>query len=146
LFLFKDLNFYENAYILQDYGAAGAWPRAAFNVAAALLFWRLAAHWSSRYTDYRLFVILALVTIIITPFVFFAQVAVDRFEYYLIPFQIAVVSRVPEFLSPRLRMTYMTVIYTGYAAALAVWLNYSWIAQLTWLPYRSVILSPNWPI
>jgi hypothetical protein len=143
LFLFKDPDFYRNAYIQQDLGgAAGAMPRAAFNVTAALLFWRYSKPWAEQYPeDHRLFGIMAIAVVIITPFVPFAQVAVDRLEYYLIPFQIAVVARVPEFLPQRMRLTFTTIVLAGYAAALAIWMNFSWIAQSGWMPYRSLLFE-----
>lgn len=145
LFLFKDADFYRNAYVLQDQGgAAGAVPRIAFNVLAAILFWRFRKQWAAQYpSDYRLFSILAIAVALVSPLVGFAQVAVDRLEYYLIPFQIAVISRVPEFLSQRLRTPFVTFSYAGYAAALAVWMNFSLIAQLAWMPYRTILFGAN---
>jgi hypothetical protein len=141
IFLFKDVDFYRDAYISQDYGAAGAAPRIAFNIIAAFLFWRLSRRWQTHYTDYRLFSILAFAIALVTPLLVFAQVAADRLEYYLIPFQVAVISRVPDLLPARLKVIYTTVVYSGYSAALAVWLNYSWIAKLCWIPYSNIIFK-----
>jgi hypothetical protein len=61
----------------------------------------------------------------------------------MIPFQIAVLSRVPEFLERRLGAAFTALVFAGYGAALGVWLNFSWIAQLGWLPYRSLIFEPK---
>lgn len=145
LFLFKDADFYRNTYVLQDQGgAAGAVPRIAFNVLAAILFWRFRKEWAAQYpSDYRLFAILAVAVAVVSPFVGFAQVAVDRLEYYLIPFQIAVIARIPEFLSQRFRTPFVALSCAGYAGALAVWMTFSWIAQLAWMPYRTVLFGAN---
>jgi hypothetical protein len=142
-YIFKDLGYY-STYILPDvnsalYAALGAMPRIAFNILAVALFWRFSRLWSAHYPDHRLYSILAAVTLGISPFLFFAQVAIDRLEYYLIPFQIAVIGRAPEFLQPSARAPFMLCVYGGYAAALAVWLNYSPLAQAAWLPYHSFL-------
>jgi len=141
-FAFKGFEFYNEAYIQHDLGgAAGAIPRIAFNVMAAGLFFAFRKRWAAFYPDSRLFLVSAIMVIAIAPFLPFTQVAVDRLEYYLIPFQIAVVSRIQEFLPQRIRVAFMSIVFTGYAAALAVWLNYSWIAQLAWVPYRSILFG-----
>jgi hypothetical protein len=140
VFGFRDFAFYGATYVQQDLGgAAGALPRVAFNVVGAVLFFLTRRRWQATYPDSRLFLVLAALTILLTPLTPFLQVAVDRVEYYLIPFQVAVMMRVPEFLAPRIRLAYLGIVFSVYAAALAVWLNYSWIAQLTWEPYRSVV-------
>jgi hypothetical protein len=142
-FALRDVGFYNTTYVLQDLGAVGALPRIGFNVSAAIVFLLVRKHWQSAYPDFLLFYILAIITLVMSPFVFFAQVAVDRLEYYMIPFQIAVLSRAPQFLPRRLGAAFTALVFAGYGAALAVWLNYSWIAQLTWLPYRSLIFEPK---
>ena len=124
-FLFRDASFYSNAYILQDYGAVGAGPRVAFNVVAAAVFGLFLRRWSAQYDDFRLYLIMAFAVVVITPFVPYYQVAVDRLEYYLVPFQLAVVARVPALLPHRYRMMIISLIYAGYAAALGIWMNYS---------------------
>ena len=137
----KDVDFYTRTYIAQDLGgAAGALPRVAFNVVAAGLLFAFRKPWAELYPDYRLFSVLAVLTIVLTPFVLFAEVAVDRLEYYLVPFQIAVISRVPALLPQKWAIPFTVTAFAGYAGALAVWLNFSWIAQLAWLPYRSILL------
>jgi hypothetical protein len=142
LFLLRDTEIYGARYIQGDASAAGAWPRAAFNVIAVALFWLFSKPWAASYPqDHRLFGIFAVATVLVTPLIPFADVAVDRLEYYLIPFQIAVIGRAPEFMSPRMRSIFTPLVIAGYAGALAVWMNFSWIAQSGWMPYQSALFQ-----
>jgi hypothetical protein len=141
-FLLRDTDYYTTTYVAQDQGgAAGALPRVAFTVLAALTYFALRKRWTELYGPSTLYTLMAATALIMAPGVIVAQVATDRIVQYLLPFQIVVFSRLPEFVQGRLRTPVTALIFAAYAATMAVWLNYSWIAKLTWLPYRSILFS-----
>ncbi|HEY5106831.1 MAG TPA: EpsG family protein [Caulobacteraceae bacterium] len=140
IFLFRGVEFYRDTYILQDLGgAAGGFPRIALNLIALAVFAAFRNYWAKEYGEYRIFAILSIIILSVTPLFVFAQVAVDRLEYYFIPVQIAVISRTAGVLPPRIAVPFKLVMFAIYAAVMGAWFHFSWIAQLNWLPYRSLV-------
>ena len=141
VFGLKDTSSYNSAYIQQSADvdpAAGALPRIAFNVLAATLFLVFRKRWVN-YPEFRLFWIFSIIVIALMPLEPFFQVAVDRIEYYLIPFQVAVVMRTAEFFGVRTRAAYLAAVFSGYGFALITWLSLSPIAKDGWEPYRWIL-------
>ena len=86
---------------------------------------------------------LSIGTLLMTPMVFLYPSIVDRLDQYVTPMQIAVFARLPNLLNPRLKIVVPVATYGLYAVAFAIWMNFSWIAQLAWIPYRSVLFQQN---
>ena len=123
--------------------SSGALPRLAFTFAAAVIFLFVRRRWNTLYDDGALYLMLSLGALLITPLVFVFPSAVDRLDQYLTPLQIAVFTRLTTFLDVRLKTIVPVGVYALYAFAFAVWMNFSWIAKLAWLPSRSVLFQQS---
>lgn len=128
----------------EGYDSEGALVRVLLNVVPGLLF--LAMQKKFAFSDFdrllwRNFSYAALASLVLL-FVVQSSTAVDRLALYLVPLQIAILSRLPSVLSKRAVPSgpaMLTVI--GYAAAIQfVWLNYATHSEY-WLPYRVVAFS-----
>ena len=74
------------------------------------------------------------------PAVNYASTAVDRLGLYLLPFQIAIVSRLPDvFKDTVARGPILAGVLLAYAAQFFVWLNYSPMAAGCWIPYGNAL-------
>lgn len=141
IFVLKDsVSYYTDSYIVVSPEANGALPRVAMNVAASIIFYFFRKQWAERYPDYTLFSILALIGVPMAAAVFAAPVASDRMSMYLIPFQIAVFSRLPELLRNRNeRQAAVVGVLALYGATLGIWLFLSPQAEIAWIPYNNVL-------
>lgn len=127
-------SFVEN-YIEAEYSSQGAAIRVVMNLVPAmllLLFRKRFPFSESQYLVWRNFSLAAVglaVLLVMIP----SSAAVDRMALYIIPLQIAVLTRVPgSLLSPGAGKG---VIIAYSAAVMFVWLNFALHAQY-WLPYR----------
>lgn len=139
-YLLKDaMSYYSDSYIGADIVASGALPRIAMNVAAAGAFFYFRRRWNELYDDGLLFTLMSGVTILMSLAVFNSPAATDRMSMYLLPIQVAIFSRLPE-LFDRSRRTAITLAVFGlYASVLLVWLNFSYFAQTSWVPYHNLL-------
>ena len=123
--------------------APGALPRLVFTFVAAVIFLFMRRRWNTLYDDGGLFLMLSIGALLMAPLVFVFPAAVDRLNQYLTPMQIAVFARLPSLFDLRLKTIVPVATYALYAFAFAVWMNFSWIAKLAWLPYRSVLFQQS---
>lgn len=126
----------------QDYDSQGATVRVLLNIVPGLMFLLMQKRFSFSDFDrvlWRNFSLAALASLVML-YLVQSSTAVDRLALYLVPLQIAVLSRLPSVLSRQATPSgpaILTVI--AYAALIQfVWLNYATHAQL-WLPYRVVL-------
>ncbi len=141
IFVLKDsVSYYTDSYITVSPEANGALPRVAMNVAAAAIFYYFRRQWAERYPDATLYSILAMIAVPMAAAVFVAPVASDRMSMYLIPFQIAVFSRLPEMLRTQNERQAATAgVLALYGATLGIWLFLSPQAKIAWIPYHNVL-------
>ena len=126
--------FVEN-YIEAEYSSEGAAIRIAMNLVPAmllLLFRKRIAFSKQQYSLWRNFS-LAAVGLAVLLVIFPSSTAVDRIALYIIPLQIAVLTRVPGSIMSGSAGKVMIVAYS--AAILFVWLNFAVHAQF-WVPYK----------
>jgi len=117
----------------------GGLVRLLMNVAPSILLFMYFRKIKQTWPDYRMWMVLALGTMCLLPFIGFASTAVDRVALYLIPLQLVVFSRLPMlFTVTGGRVMLSRIIVSYYALVLYVWLNYASHA-LYWLPYQNVI-------
>lgn len=126
-------------YVQAQYQSEGAAIRVAMNAlpAALLLLLRSRAQWQS-VAERNLWSLMAWLAIITVAALFLlpSSTAVDRMALYLIPLQIFVFSRLPDWLGKAgQRRVWVSAIVIYYAAVLFVWLFFAKHAQY-WLPYR----------
>ena len=127
-------NFVRN-YVQAEYSSQGALIRVAMNLVPATLVLTLASRLGFSNTERRLwrnfalasFALLALV--LVSP----STTAVDRVALYVLPIQIAVLSRVPGGLMRELTGKLTVIAYS--LAVQFVWLNFAAHAD-SWIPYR----------
>jgi hypothetical protein len=127
-------NFVRN-YVQAKYSSQGALIRVAMNLVPATLVLTLASRLGFSDTERRLwrnfalasFALLALV--LVSP----STTAVDRVALYVLPIQIAVLSRVPGGLMRELTGKLTVIAYS--LAVQFVWLNFAAHAD-SWIPYR----------
>ncbi|HZC37353.1 MAG TPA: EpsG family protein [Sphingomicrobium sp.] len=135
VFLGNAMDKFVQNYIHTGYSSSGAGIRLAMNfVAAAIL---TLANYRLRFneTEWKLWrsyswaSLLLLILLFISP----SSTAVDRMSIYVMPLQIAVLSRVPLLWKPETIGRMLVILYL--AAVQFVWLNFAVHANL-WVPYR----------
>jgi hypothetical protein len=134
LFLADSVSTFVRNYIEAEYSSQGAAIRVAMNLVPATIFlatkrrFRYLPRDEKMWRNFSLASFMFLVLLLILP----SSTAVDRLALYVIPLQIAVLSRLPRaFDSTALRLGVMA--YS--ALVLFVWLNFATHAEY-WLPYQ----------
>lgn len=139
LFLREAVPYYQENYLGSDIVANGALPRIAVNVLAAGGFFLFRRRWAERYDDAHLYQLMSVATLLMSSAVLYAPVGADRVVMFLLPIQVAILARLPEFIHPSRRGILTLAITTGYAAMLGVWLFFSPFAQISWIPYGNIL-------
>lgn len=135
LFLGDSMDEFVNRYIKTGYSSQGAAIRVAMNMLAAAIFWSVGKRLLFNDLERKLWrnFSLAAVGFLVLLFVLPSSTAVDRMSLYIMPLQLAVLSRVPlVFRSP---LTGKVAVLAYLAAVQFVWLNYAKHAEF-WVPYR----------
>ena len=135
VFLCISMDDYMKHYINRGYSSQGAVVRVGMNLVAALAFW--IAGRKLQFSDaerrvWRNFSIAAL-TLAILLLVSPSSTAVDRMSIYVIPLQVAVLSRMPLSISSPLLGSTAVLMYS--AVVEFVWLNFAQFSRY-WIPYR----------
>lgn len=138
-FLFDAIVVYSASYMDSELQANGALPRAGLNVVAAIAFLALRKEWRATYDDYPAFFAFAVTMLVTAPVVFIQPVAGDRLAMYLLLPQIAILARLPGLLSVRTATMASVATYLVFAALMGVWLNFSFFAQVSWIPYENIL-------
>ena len=126
-------------YVDSQMQSDGGLIRLMMNLLPSILFFIYYRRIKKAWPDYRIWFVLALVTMILLPLVGFASTAVDRVALYLIPLQLVVFSRLPMLFSVAGgRATVIRVIVAYYVLVLFVWFNFASHAKY-WLPYQNLI-------
>lgn len=127
-------NFVKN-YIDEEYSSQGAVVRVVMSVVPALIFFSSkdlltfsAEEWAI-WRNFSVATLLCFVFLIVSP----SSTAVDRIALYLIPLQLAVLSRIPGTTLSELAGKMTIVAYS--TLVLFVWLNFAAHAKY-WLPYQ----------
>lgn len=142
LFVATDtLDTYLYRYVERQYEGEGIWYRLPINIGAALAFLAFRKRWRAKYGGGEdLYMLLSLVAFALIPLALFSSVIADRLSVYLLPLQVAVLSRVPPLIKrPEFAFTGALAITGAYAFMLYFWFNYANHAAC-WLPYKSWLL------
>ena len=140
LFLADSVDQFVTNYIEAEYSSQGAAIRVAMNLVPAAIY--LAARNRFRYLpledriwrNYSLAAWLFLALLIVVP----SSTAVDRLALYIIPLQLAVLSRLPRAFDSSSVLRLAVMAYSG--IVLFVWLNFARHAH-AWIPYQFYPLS-----
>ena len=135
LFLGDAMEQFVEHYIKTRYSSQGATIRVTMTLVAAVILWLGRKQFALTETEWRLWrnfsvaSLAALVLLLVLP----STTAVDRMSLYIIPLQLAVLSRVPLVTGSALGGR---VAVLGYSALVEfVWLNYAQFAK-AWVPYH----------
>jgi hypothetical protein len=138
-FLFDAIVVYSASYMDSELQANGALPRAGLNVVAAIAFFVLRKQWRANYDDYPAFFAFAVTMLATAPIVFIQPVVGDRLAMYLLLPQIAILARLPQLLPRQTALMASVGIYLVFATVMGVWLNFSFFAQVSWIPYENFL-------
>jgi len=131
-------------YVEAEYQSEGAAVRIAMNALPAVLLlvlhkrvqWQQVAE-RNLWMMMAVAALAAVVALVVSP----SSTAVDRVALYLIPLQLFVFARLPDWLGKgRGRRTWVVLVAAYYATVLFVWLNFASHSQY-WLPYRFFLLE-----
>jgi len=123
-------------YVGTAYQSQGGLVRVLMNVVPAILLLVLRERLVPDPQERKLWMWIAVFSLICLPLVTIASTAVDRVALYLIPIQLFVFARLPRMAKSVLTRTPMVLATVGYyAAVLFVWLNFAVHAGY-WLPYK----------
>jgi hypothetical protein len=140
LFLGDAMDQFVKHYIKTGYSSQGAAIRVAINLVAANAFWLVGRRMQFDETEWKLWrnFSLASVGFLVLLFALPSSTAVDRMALYVMPLQIAVLSRLP--LVTHARLPGRTAVVAYLALVQFVWLNFAQHARY-WVPYR---VFPIW--
>jgi hypothetical protein len=141
VFLKSDMNDLMLNYVYAEYSSSGALIRLLMNFVPALLFITFLRRWNMAKPEKRLWLIFSLCSLaaivgyLLSP----SSTAVDRLALYLIPLQVAVLSRMPVLMGRDGRQAMMGISFVLiYVMAVeVVWLNFATNA-ICWVPYQSI--------
>ena len=135
LFLGDSLDDYVKHYIRRGYSSQGAGIRIAMNLAAAGAFWALGRRLHFSETEWRVWRNFSVAAVVLTVFLVLSpsSTAVDRLSIYVMPLQIAVLSRIPLALGSAGLGTTAVLLYMG--SVEFVWLNFAQFSSY-WIPYQ----------
>lgn len=126
-------------YVDAQYQSSGAFIRLSMNAVPAVVLLKWRYNFFPDYNERMLWTWMAVISIglLIVFFLSPASTAVDRVALYMLPIQLAVLSRVPGvFGGATARVEFWTVVVLVYSAAVQfVWLNFA-VHSKYWLPYR----------
>ncbi len=135
LFLGNEMDKFVQNYIHTGYSSSGAGIRLGMNFVAAAILAVANHRLKFSETEWKLWRSFAWASLVLLVFLFISpsSTAVDRMSIYVMPLQIAVLSRVPLLWNPETIGRLLVILYL--AAVQFVWLNFAVHANL-WVPYR----------
>jgi len=125
-------------YVEQQYNSQGALIRVSMSLAPAILFLAARKHFAFRPEEDTLWRNFAYATLglVVLLAVLPSSTIVDRLALYVLPLQLAIVARIPDYL---LKSSYARIFVVAYAIAIQfVWLNFAQNAE-QWVPYNSYL-------
>ena len=136
LFFIDHANTLWTNYVENEMASEGGLIRVLMNVIPASLLLIFRKKLIPKGYEYRLWIWIAIFSLICLPLVFFASTAVDRIALYLLPIQVYVFSRISFlFSSEATRVICIVFIVFYYSLIQWVWLNKATHAY-AWLPYQ----------
>jgi hypothetical protein len=135
VFLGNSMDNFVRNYIHAGYSSSGAGIRVTMNFVAAAVLAMANHRLRFSETEWKLWRSFAWASLILLALLFISpsSTAVDRISIYLMPLQIAVLSRVPRLWNPPTLGRLLVVLYL--AAVQFVWLNFAQFSSY-WVPYR----------
>ena len=128
-------------YVEANYQSQGGLIRVLMNAVPALIVLVFRNQLFYSVHERKLWIWMAILSLITVPLVAISSTAVDRIALYFIPVQLLVFARLP-LLAKRTgeRQLLSLGVFSYYALVLFVWMNYAAHAQY-WLPYQNYLFS-----
>lgn len=127
-------------YVQAQMESEGGPIRVAMNAVPAIVFLLFAKKFAPMRRERKIWVGIALFSLICIPLVGIASTAVDRVALYFMPIQLYVYSRIEcLFRSYNLRWMAIAIILAGYALVLWVLLKYATFVSVYWVPYNNAV-------
>lgn len=142
LFLFETVDTLVENYVLSEYAddSQGAAIRVMMNAVPSIVLLIWSKRMFKEEGERRLWVWLAVISLLCLPLLQVSATGVDRMALYLIPLQLVAFSRLPGIAnSVTGRTTIVLCIVLYYSAVQFVWLNFASHAD-SWVPYRFIPL------
>jgi hypothetical protein len=135
MFLGDAMDQFIQHYLKTGYSSQGAGIRVAMNLVAALAFWIAGRRMQFSQTEWKIWLNFSLASVgfLVLLFVLPSSTAVDRMSLYVMPLQIAVLSRIP--LALNSSFGGRAAVLTYVALVEFVWLNFAQHAHF-WVPYQ----------
>jgi hypothetical protein len=135
VFLGSSLDKFVQNYVHRGYSSSGAGIRLAMNFVAAMVLVVANRRLGFTETQWRIWRNFSVISVILLILLFFtpSSTAIDRMSIYVMPLQIAVLSRLPTAVGSPLIGRLLVILYL--AAVQFTWLNFAQHAQF-WVPYR----------
>ena len=128
-------------YVDADMQSSGGPIRVLMNAVPAVLIWMYRKRLVPDPQERKLWLWMAVFSLLCLPLVLVSSTAVDRVALYLIPLQLFVFARVPRLAATTKTRTLLVLGIVGYYAAVQfVWLNFATHAQY-WVPYQFMPLG-----
>lgn len=128
-------------YVEADYQSDGGLIRVIMNALPAALLILFRKRLLPDNKERKLWLWIAMFSLLCLPLVGLASTAVDRVALYLIPIQLFVFARIPRLATTvKTRTQLVVAIVAYYAGVLFVWLNFAANASY-WLPYKFIPLG-----
>ena len=124
--------------------AFGAPYRAALLAVVGITFvWLFRARWRKAYPqDYAMYWLAAVAMIATVPITLYSSIVGDRIGYYLIPFQIVILERMPFLFRGSRYVLFLEVVpYLVLLVFFATWLATSSLFQRCYVPYQSLLFN-----
>jgi hypothetical protein len=135
MFLGDAMDQFIQHYIKTGYSSQGAAIRVTMNLVAALAFWVAGRRMQFNETEWKIWLYFSLASVgfLVLLFALPSSTAVDRMSLYIMPLQIAVLSRIPMALNSSFAGRAAVLTYVGLVEF--VWLNFAQHARF-WVPYQ----------
>ena len=134
------ISYYINNYVSSDhYQSGGGFLRSLFTLLAGGLLVMYRRSWLKKYDDYHLLFPYAWAALALTISSIFYSTASDRIGLYLIPFQLTIMSRLPDLQSSQQKMNICRIlVVVMYFIYFYTWINLGNYAKELWIPYTWV--------
>ncbi|EJB8349322.1 EpsG family protein [Vibrio cholerae] len=127
-------------YVSQGMESEGGLVRVLLNAVPAICFLLFKDQWQQRWpSTYKLTLWLSVMALVLLPLQFLASTAVDRISLYLMPLQLLVLGRLPLLFQWKMQYVFCYGLVLAYSAVYLIWLNFSYWAQATWIPYNNLL-------
>ena len=129
------------AFTSVDTVSHGGQLRMMINVLAGFLLFSFRKRYKANYTDYKLWLIVSIICLILFPISFLYSASIDRVGLYFIPLQLAVFTKVSTLIrNEEIKALFITLLLSCYVLFFLIWIQFG-VYSTGWYPYRNVFFK-----